>query len=72
MQHYSRRQGFTCPITGKPGYPTYEASEKARKWLKSHNKGGFVYQLETYGPCPYCGQHHHTTSKPLGILAEVT
>jgi len=71
MPRYRSPQGFICPITGKPGYPTYQAAEKARKWLKSHNKGRFVHGLETYGPCD-CGQYHHTSSKPLGLVPAVT
>lgn len=71
MPRSNRRQGFTCPITRKPGYPTREAAEKACKWLKSHDKGKFVHGLEAYGPCD-CGQYHHTSSKPLGLVPMVT
>ena len=73
MPRYKPRQGFTCPITGKIGYPTYQAAEKRRKWLKSHDVDGVKNrtQLETYGPCG-CGQYHHTSSKPLGLVPAVT
>lgn len=69
MPRYKARQGFTCPITGKIGYPTYQAAEKRRRWLKSHDADGVKNrtQLETYGPCD-CGQYHHTSSKPLGLV----
>jgi hypothetical protein len=69
--HSHRRQGFTCPITDKPGYPSYEAAERARRWLKGHNKLRSAHELETYGPCG-CSQYHHTSSKPLGLVTLIT
>lgn len=74
MSRYRARQGFTCPITGKIGYPTYQAAEKRRRWLKSHDADGVKNrtQLETYGPAECCGQYHHTSSKPLGLVPAVT
>lgn len=67
-----QRQGFTCPTTGKVGYPTEEAAEKARGWLKSHDVDSVRgrIQLETYGPARCCGQYHHTSSQPR-ILVDV-
>jgi hypothetical protein len=66
MQRYRSPQGFTCPITGKKGYPTEEAAERARVWLKSHDRTSVKgrHQLETYGPAECCGQFHHTSSRP--------
>jgi hypothetical protein len=65
------RKVYTCPDCGKPGYPSYEAAEKARRWLKGHSKLRSAYQLETYGPCGR-GLYHHTSSKPLGLVTAVT
>lgn len=69
-----QRRGFTCPITGKPGYPTREAAERARLYIKSHKRSrkAWAGQLETYGPCGDCGQYHHTSSRPLGLVPAVT
>lgn len=71
MQHTHRPQGFTCPSTGKKGYPTWVAAEKARRWLKSHSKNSDGWtQMETYGPAECCGQYHHTSCKAR-ILVDV-
>ena len=74
MPHSTRQRGFTCPKSGKKGYPTYEAAEKGRKWLRSHDVDWVRgrTELETYGPAACCGQYHHTSSKPLGLVVLVT
>lgn len=67
-----QRRGFICPTTGKRGYPTLEASERAARWLRSHDIDSVQgrIQLEPYGPAECCGQYHHTSSRPR-ILVDV-